>query len=139
MWNVSVTPQHSIINKHHRNIPVSLPYFISTYYNTKCRLGVRTAVLSAWLLSCCLVFNARSTIAASGSTMGYPIIFDLSDCGGLKNDPGQQHLFNLVWLSMDSKKDVNSSTVVDFGLTRTLWTFVGTRDWIYLRKIEIDY
>ena len=42
-------------------------------------------------------------------------------------------MFNLVWLLMESKKDVNSSTVVDFGLTPISWTFVGTRDWRDLR------
>ena len=35
---------------------------------------------------------------------------------------------------MYSKKDVNFSTVVDFGLTPTLWTFFVTRDWRDMRK-----
>ena len=34
---------------------------------------------------------------------------------------------------MESKKDVNLSTVVDFSLTPKLWTSVGTRDWRDLR------
>ena len=137
MWNVSITPQHGIINKIIANITVSPPYLISTVYNTRCfppdSLVICTAVLAAWLLIRCLALNARPIIAASNSTKGSPTVFDLSYCSGLKNDPGQQRLFDLVWISMESKKDVNSSTVVDFGLTPTSWTFVVTRDWIDLR------
>ena len=70
--------------------------------------------------------------------MGCPKTLYLSGCSGLKNYLGQQRLFNLVWLSMESKKDVNFSTVLDFGLTSTLWTFVGTRYWRDLRtKLEL--
>ena len=41
---------------------------------------------------------------------------------------------------MESNKDVNFSTVVDFGLTPTSWTFVGKKGLeIFENEIGIDY